>query len=78
MELSPELEEVVIDYVTLEEEEMLKIRNMLIAIMKREQPEKLRAFLGYEQEFVPNAMVIESPRFIWEFKVRPKPKVLEQ
>ena len=72
MEISAENEQVVIDYISLEEKEALMIRDILIKIAEREDPEAMKKlkFLGYEQNFLPETITIESPKFVWEFKVR--------
>ncbi len=75
MEISSENERVVVDYITLDGKEALTLRDMLIRIAEREDPEAMKKlkFIGYEQGFLPETITIESQKFTWEFKVRFKP-----
>jgi hypothetical protein len=68
MEFSSKEEQVTVDYIKLSKKESDEIGTVLLSIAEREEPGKIRKFLGYEEGFRPIKVSIESGVFVWTFE----------
>lgn len=69
MDLLEQSEQTIVDYVKLSSQEYLLLRDKLISILKRLEPESVPNYIGFEHEFDPVKIRIESKRFFCELNV---------